>query len=359
MQPVLLNPGPVVLSAAVRAALARPDLCHREPEFAALQSRVRAGLLQVAELSAEAWSAVLVGGSGTAAVEAMIASLVPRERSLAVAANGVYGQRMAAMAAAHGIAHEVLELDWGQPVGRADVEELLARRDDFAALALVHHETTTGRLNDLDAVAPLARARDIGLLVDAVSSFGAEELDFERWNIAACAGSANKCLHGAPGAAFVIARREQLGVCAERPRSVYLDLAAHAAQQDAGSTAFTQPVHVLYALEAALDEHAREGGWRARRARYVELAERVRSSLADVGVEPWLDPGESSACLRAYALPSGCTYAQLHDALRERGFIIYAGQGGLGQRIFRLSTMGAIDDDDIDRLGRALRAVFA
>ncbi len=359
MRHVLLNPGPVVLSDAVRAALTRTDLCHREPEFAELQGAVRAGLLRVADLPAEAWSAVLVAGSGTAAVEALVASLVPRGRALAVVANGVYGERVAAIAAAHGIEHEVLALGWGDEVAPAAVAELLARRPDFAGLAVVHHETTTGRLNDLEAVGAVARAAGVPLLVDAVSSFGAEELDLERWGVAALAGTANKCLHGAPGISFVVARRAALAAACEPPRGVYLDLARHAAQQDAGSTAFTQPVHVLHALSAALDEHAQQGGWRARRARYRELAERVRATLSDLGVEPWLDPAASSACLRAYALPAGRGYAELHDGLKERGFVIYAGQGALERRIFRIATLGAISDADVDRLDAALRDVLA
>ncbi len=359
MQHVLLNPGPVVLSDAVRAALTRPDLCHREPEFAQLQHAVRAALLDVAALPAREWSAVLVAGSGTAAVEAMIASLVPRGRALAVVANGVYGERMARIAAAHEIPHEVLELEWGAEVRPEAVAELLRRRDDFAGLAVVHHETTTGRLNDLEAIAGAARSSGVPLLVDGVSSFGSERIDFEDWNVTACAATANKCLHGAPGISFVIAKRASLGACAEAPRSVYLDLAGHSAQQDEGSTAFTQPVHVLYALDAALREHAREGGVRARGARHRELAERVRTVLADLGVEPYVDPRESSACLRAYSLPAGVTYDALHDGLKARGFVVYAGQGGLGRRIFRISTMGAIADADVERLGDALREVLA
>ena len=98
----LLNPGPVTLTPRVRAALGRPDLCHREPEFAALQNDLRQRLLRVYEGAEARYSAVLITGSGTAAVEAMVGSLVPRGGRALVVVNGVYGERIAAMLDAQG-----------------------------------------------------------------------------------------------------------------------------------------------------------------------------------------------------------------------------------------------------------------
>ncbi len=354
---ILLNPGPVNLTAGVRAALAGPDLCHREPEFGALLQSVRGALADVYALDPAQWSVVMLAGSGTAAVEAMLSSLVPRDARVLVIANGVYGERMASIAAVHGIAHHVLTYPWGAPFHLADVEHAFATHSDISHVAVVHHETTTGRLNDLTELGALCLARDVGLLVDAVSSFGAEALDLEAWNSTACAATAGKCLHGAPGLSFVIAQRGALANPELLRRTVYLDLPACAREQDAGSAPFTLPVHLFHALARALDEMQAAGGWRARHARYRQLAEAVRERLQALGVEPFLPATESSVALRAYRLPAHIDYGALHDRLKARGFVIYAGQGGLANRIFRISTMGDIGDDDLARLLRALAEV--
>ncbi|HEU0197115.1 MAG TPA: hypothetical protein VFQ88_07905, partial [Nevskiaceae bacterium] len=124
--PLLLNPGPVTLSERVRSALGQPDLCHREPEFFAMQAEVRGRLLMAYGLSPNAWAAVLLGGSGTAAVEAMVTSLVPRNGCLLVLENGVYGERIHRIADIHGIAVEAQHHEWGQALDLAAVEARLA-----------------------------------------------------------------------------------------------------------------------------------------------------------------------------------------------------------------------------------------
>ena len=218
----------------------------------------------------------------------------------------------------------------------------------FTHLAVVHHETTTGRLNDLSALSALCRQRGLKLLVDGVSSFGAEVLDFADETLAAVAATANKCLHGVPGASFVIVRRAALAQAVAR--TYYLDLGRLAQLQDQRSTPFTPAVHVYYALVEALREYAESGGRRARHAHYAALAEQVRSGLAGLSIHPVIAPEESSVVLRAYGLPAGMTYTRLHDALKARGFVIYAGQGDLSKTLFRISTMGALTSVDIKEL---------
>ncbi len=353
---LLLNPGPVTLSEGVRQALLGPDLCHREPEFSELQERIRARLLRVHDLDPAAWAAVLLTGSGTSAMEAMLTSLAPEAGHLLVIENGVYGERLSRIAAIHGIPHTRMHHDWGAPVDDRKLAELLAA-GAYSHIAVVHHETTTGRLNDLATIAELARAHGVALLVDAVSSFGAEAIDFVGNGIVACAATANKCLHGVPGVSFVILRRAALKVDAPRPRTLYLDLASYLEQQDQGGTPFTQSVQVFYALDQALAEFFEAGGWRARRAHYRALAAQVRAGLRELGICALLPEGESSCVLHAYHLPRGIDYRHLHDRLKAAGFIIYAGQGALSRTLFRISTMGALDAHDMDRLLAAMARI--
>ena len=228
----------------------------------------------------------------------------------------------------------------------ARVETAAREGQPFTHLAVVHHETTTGRLNDLRPLSELCRARDLGLLLDGVSSFGAEALDFSQ--LTAVAATANKCLHGVPGASFVMVRRAALAQAASR--AYYLDLGRLARLQDQRNTPFTPAVHAYYALVEALRELEEQGGRPARYRHYAALAEQVRSGLETLGIRTVIPPGESSVVLRAYGLPTGLTYTRLHDALKADGFVIYAGQGDLSKTLFRISTMGHMTETDIERL---------
>jgi 2-aminoethylphosphonate-pyruvate transaminase len=347
---LLLNPGPVTLTERVRRSLMQPDLCHRESEFYDLQDDVRARLLQTHDLDPAVWSAILLTGSGTAAVESMVAALVPEKGRVLVVENGVYGERISQICARYHIAHERLVGPWMSAPDLRDIEARLdaSTGDRFTHVAIVHHETTTGRLNDLRAVADLCRTRGIQMLVDGVSSFGAEHIEFDDEVLSAVAATANKCLHGVPGAAFVIVRRRALERAAGR--AYYLDLARLGHLQDQRNTPFTPAVHAYYALAEALREFAEEGGRAERYRRYAAFAEQARAGFAGLGVAPVIPPHESSVVLRAYHLPQDVTYATLHDALKASGFVIYAGQGDLSKTLFRISTMGDLTSADLDRL---------
>jgi 2-aminoethylphosphonate-pyruvate transaminase len=348
---LLLNPGPVTLSERVRRSMLQPDLCHRESEFFDLQDEARRRLLAAYSLDASQWSAVLMSASGTAAVESMVSALVPQGGRLLIVENGVYGERIALICSQYGIVHERVVGDWMRPPDYAAIGAKLAsqsRDAPFTHVAVVHHETTTGRLNDLRQLASLCRQHGAALLVDAVSSFGAEEIDFNDAALAAVAATANKCLHGVPGAAFVIVRRREL--LRSVSRTYYLDLSRLARLQDERSTPFTPAVHAYYALVEALREYEEQGGRPARYQRYASLAEQVRSGLAALGISSTIAAADSSVVLRAYQLPPGIAYVPLHDALKSDGFVIYAGQGNLSKSLFRISTMGELAASDIDRL---------
>ena len=117
---VLLNPGPANTTAAVKRALLTPDLCHREPEFFQVMRQCREGLVRMAG-GGDDFVAVIFTGSGTAAVEAVLCSVVPRDRGVLIVDNGVYGRRMVQIAKAHGIGQEVIQLDNTTPVSPRDV----------------------------------------------------------------------------------------------------------------------------------------------------------------------------------------------------------------------------------------------
>jgi 2-aminoethylphosphonate-pyruvate transaminase len=336
---ILLNPGPANTTPTVRAALVMPDLCHREPEYFDMMRRCRAEATRLAGCGTD-WTTVLFTGSGTAAVEATICSAVPADRALLVVDNGVYGDRMLKIARAHGIPAHAVRSDIFTPARPDEVEAALAAHPDVSHVALVHHETTTGLLNPVAEIARVAQRRGRRLIVDAMSSLFGESLDVCQEPLDFVAASANKCLQGVPGVSFVLARRAALEALRGRaPRSVYLDLHSHFATQEQDNTPFTPAVQVLHAMEQALAELAQEG-----------LSRRVEILVAPEG---------RSNILTTFRLPSGVAYDALHDALKRRGYIIYAGQGDLRTYAFRVANMGTLTPRDMTGVVRAFAAAFA
>jgi len=350
MAQILLNPGPVVLSERVRNAMLRPDLCHREAEFAELQNTIRHDLLNVYPLSQDKWSAILMTGSGTAAMEAMMTSLVPDHGKVLIIENGVYGERLARIAEIHQINHITLHHEWGDVIDLNLLEDELRYHEELSHVAVVHHETTTGRLNDLPGIAEICLRYNVPILIDGISSFGAEDIAFEDWNIIACAATANKCLHAVPGTSFVICNRNALDEMQATPqRTLYLDLASYLKNQDANGTPFTQSVQTFYALSEALKELQDQGGQQKRKQCYLDRMNIVKEGLDKLGINTLMPAEDCSCVLNAFHLPTGIDYETLHDKLRENRFVIYAGQGDLSQSVFRISCMGEIREQELLR----------
>jgi 2-aminoethylphosphonate-pyruvate transaminase len=355
---ILLNPGPANTSPSVREALVMPDLCHREPECFEMMRRCRDAVVRLAGGDRE-WTAVLFTGSGTAAVEATICAAVPPERALLVVDNGVYGDRMRKIARAHGISAVAVRCDMFTPVRPADVEAALVAHPEVSHVAVVHHETTTGLLNPVAEVARVAHASGRRLIVDAMSSLFGEPLDLMQDGIDFVTASANKCLQGIPGVSFVLARRRALDALKGRaPRSVYLDLYGHFASQEQDNTPFTPAVQVLHAMEQALAELAEEGPAR-RIARYADNARVLRAGMVRLGFEALGTPEGRSNILTTFRLPPGVRYEALHDAMKRRGYIIYAGQGDIRTYAFRVSNMGTLTPKDMDGVVAAFEEAIA
>jgi len=355
----LLNPGPVTLTEAVREAQLGADLCHRQPEFSALQDEIRERLQAVYAEVADQYEAVLITGSGTAAVECMIDSLIPKTGRALIVANGVYGERIASILSIHGKPHEVVGSPCTEPMDLAAVERRLAGSPNITHIIAVHHETTTGRLNDIDSLGQLCRRHGVPLLLDTVSSFAGESIRFDQWNLQACAATANKCLHGVPGTAFVLVKRDALEGHKSAATTLYLDLFRHWNSQNQGSTQFTPAVQSMYALREALLELEEEGGWRTRHARYASLSLRLRRQLLDLGFSLLLDDESVySATLTSFNLPAGVSFDELYAAMLEHGFVIYPGQKELQSRIFRIAVMGDLTSADIDEFATGVERVI-
>lgn len=346
----LLNPGPINVSENVRRALAdSEDQCHREVEYLEMQTRVREKLARAFGVE-DTHDAVLISGSGTAGMEMMVCSAAGD--GVLVLDNGVYGDRLKQMAEVHGIRCKVLRLPWTERPEPEAIEAAL--EDGIDTIALVHHETTVGLLNDVPAIAEVARRTGRRLVVDSVSGLGGEAFDFDAIQPTAVCCTANKCIQGLPGVSFVFVQKG-----AElRKRSVYFDMANQLAKQAAGGTPFTPAIQVTAAFETALDELIEETV-AGRQARYARAAGILRGILGQSGLDLLLPDGLLSNTITCAKLPEGVTYQTLHAHLRSQGYVIYAGQGDLQESVWRVCNMGLIPDERLHGFADALAGVHA
>ena len=353
---VLLNPGPVTTSDTVKQALVVPDTCPREREFKALIARVAQQLVDVVH-GGDRYVAVIFEGSGTAAVEACISSVVPQDRAILVVSNGGYGQRMVEIAQVHQLNVVPYVIPWGDCLDLATVESSLqAHRGRISHLAMVHHETTTGMLNPIAECAELTHRYDAEIIVDAMSSYAGLPIDISQLELDYLVASSSKCLQAVAGLSFVICRHDSLRQCAKlQPRSYYLNLWAQYCLFEAESCIrFTAPVQVFHALDQALGEWFEETE-QGRYHRYLENYTELVAGLQRLGFRSLLPADQRSKLVTAVIEPThvGYDYHHMHDYLYERGFTIYPDKGSV-QGAFRLASFGQIDRSDIRAFLNAL-----
>ena len=197
---ILLNPGPVNVSERVRQALLRPDICHRESEFSDLLTGIRQKLLKAFVPGAESeYTAIVLTGSGTAAVEAALLSSVPQGKRALIITNGIYGDRMSAMYGVHRLGIPDIKVDWLTRPNPETVRLALRQHPEVHVVGMVHHETTTGLLNPVKEIAEVVDSQNRAFVVDSVSGLGGETLDVagsKIYMVAGTAGNAYKVFLG-------------------------------------------------------------------------------------------------------------------------------------------------------------------
>ncbi|MFH0902909.1 MAG: alanine--glyoxylate aminotransferase family protein, partial [Pseudomonadota bacterium] len=353
---VLLNPGPVNTSTRVKSAYLHCDVCHREPEFSEDLVRLTGKLRRIFRGGPE-HRVVVLTGSGTAAMECAIASAVPEDGKILVIDNGAFGERLAEIATLHGMAIVHLRYAYGEQVVVDDVRALLAADRDIAVVAMVHHETSVGLLNPVGEIGSLCRQHGCLLLVDAVSSLGAEDVDVVRDRIDICWSSANKCLHSVPGVSFLcVAPRVWPRIARIKPRVFYLDLKRYSRYlEDQGQTPFTPAVATIYALEAACDEYL-EDGREMRLALYRSRNNKLREGLQRLGFGFFTETGVESHSVLTVRLPDGIPFSSLYEGMKRSGFVIYDCKSPLKGQYFQIANMGELPEGTLDAFLEELEA---
>lgn len=354
----LLNPGPVNTTPKVKSAMVHHDVCHRDSSFSELMVSLTEKLRRIFRATAEHTTVVLTG-SGTAAMECAISSAVPRDGKILIVDNGAFGERLYEMARLHEMQIVHLRYAWGDEVQSTDVERAFDDHPDISVVAMVHHETSVGLLNPIREVGAIVRRNDAILIVDAVSSLGAEELDVVRDNIDICYGSANKCLHAISGAGFLcVSPRAWTKLETIKPRSYYLDLKRYRRYvEDLAQTPFTPAVSAYFALDAACTEFLADGHAQ-RWAMYRARNQRIRRGLAELGMAPFTRTGRESHSVVTSCVPQGIAFQDLYDELKTRGYIVYGCKDVLADKFFQIANMGDLDEVAIDRFLDTLQDVL-
>jgi len=347
---ILLNPGPATTTSSVKAAMVVPDICPREEEFGDLFLNLAPKLLDVVN-ARSSHEAVLIGSSGTGAVESAITSCSSGKKKVLIIDNGAYGDRMAQMCDVYGIAHDVYKEVWGDVVDTNKLGKYLQdHQGEYEVMAFVHHETTSGVLNPLEEICSLASENGLSTIVDAMSSYAGVEIDLQRTKVDYLISSSNKCIQAMAGIGIVIVSKDELKRISEfKSKSHYFNLVKNFKnQKEKKQFLFTPPVQIVYSLAQGVKEYFEEGP-NGRVNRYADLYETMLKGMTELGFKTLVPVEFHSKILTAFVEPNHPRYSfdGMHDYLFERGITIYPGKGAK-EDTFRISNIGELNQSDIN-----------
>lgn len=352
--PLLLTPGPVSVSHSTKAVM-MVDRPSGDTEFQADVVLARKYLVDLVN-GQGAYTAIPVPGSATYANEAAIATLVPEGGKLLIHSNGVYGDRLIEICAATGTPHAVIRTPPFTPATAEAFEAAIAADKAITHVFVVHCETSTGVINPLEPVAEICRRHSIGLLIDAVASFGAMPIDAKALRFDAVMLSSNKCMQGVPGVGWAVVRTTVLEAARGHRRSLTLDLWDQNQHLDrTGAFRFTPPTQVVAAFAQACREHAAEGGTEARLERYRRNWRRLVGGMRQMGFRTVVPDAFASPIVATFHNPDhpDFSFEKLFQGMKRRGYVIFPGRLALADT-FRIGCMGDVTEEDI---GDAMVAV--
>jgi 2-aminoethylphosphonate-pyruvate transaminase len=358
-EPYLLTPGPLTISMRTKQSMLR-DWGSWDVDFNSITGRIRERLLEIAHATGT-HECVPMQGSGTFAVEAAIGTLVPRTGHVLVPQNGAYCQRIARIVKYLGRNLTTIDFAENAQVSAGDVERALDRDPSITHVALVHCETSAGILNPLNEVAQVVARRDKRLIVDAMSSFGALEIDARDTPFDAVVASSGKCLEGPPGMGFVIVRRAALERCEGNCHSLSMDLYDQwMYMQKTTQWRFTPPTHIVAAFDSAVAQYLEEGGLAARGARYARNCRTLIEGMSALGLKSFLPAAIQAPIIVTFHAPQDPRYAfkSFYNAVKAHGYILYPGKLTTLET-FRVGCMGQLGERGIAAAVEAVGKVLA
>lgn len=347
----LLTPGPLTTTETVKQEML-VDRCTWDDDYKAVTQKIRRQLLELAHVSEDDYTAVLMQGSGTFGVESVLTSVVGGQDKVLICSNGAYGKRMTDICTHSSVPFVHYAQDYDKVPDAAHVARLLKDDPAITHVAMVHSETTSGILNDIQSVGKVVRDAGKTFIVDAMSSFGGVDIPVADWGIDFLVSSANKCIQGVPGFSFILCRRNKLLASEGKARSLSLDLLDQwKGMEKDGKWRFTSPTHVVLAFSKALDELAQEGGIPARSRRYTENNRLLIEKMRAMGFATYIDGSHQGPIITTFFYPSGVSFRfeEFYRYIKERGYAIYPGKL-TEMDTFRIGNIGEIYPEDIEKL---------
>ena len=356
--PLLLTPGPLTTAAETRDAMLH-DWGSRDQAFIDANAAVRRKLLEIANASGT-HVCVPLQGSGTFAVEATLCTLIPKSGKALILVNGAYGQRMAKILDYAGRAFDILETPEDTPPDPSVVADALAD-GTITHVLVVHCETTSGILNPIADIARVVAEAGRSLIIDAMSAFGAIELDAAKVPFDAVMASSNKCLEGVPGMGFALIRKSVLEGCKGNSHSLALDLYDQwQAMEGNGQWRFTPPTHVIFAFAKAIEQFEAEGGQPGRFARYSNNCKILIDGMAEMGFRTLLPQGLQAPIIVTFLMPSdpAFDFQVFYDKVKDRGFVLYPGKLTVAPS-FRVGCIGHLGEVEMKAALAAMSEVLS
>ena len=347
----LLTPGPLTTSETVKKEM-MVDHCTWDNDYKSITQKIRRELLELAQVSPDEYTVVLMQGSGTFGVESAITSSVGKDGKLLILSNGAYGERMADIAEHAGLNYRIEKFPYYEVPDADVVAKILDEDPEITHVAMVHSETTSGILNDIESVAKVVKARNKVYIVDAMSSFAGVPIPVQEMGIDFIISSANKCIQGVPGFTFIICRKSELMKCKGKAVSLSLDLYDQWKGMDGdGKWRFTSPTHVVLAFAKAMEELREEGGIPARAKRYADNNKLLIEEMGKLGYKTYIDSEHQGPIITTFFYPEDANYTfkEMYEFIKERGYAIYPGKVTEAET-FRIGNIGEIYQEDIEKL---------
>jgi len=358
---MLFSPGPVLTSERVKKSALAPDICHRSVGFEEIYRELRKNLLKLFRVSEDKYSTVIISGSGTAANEAVISSVLKNNEKILLISNGEFGNRIKEIVNCYKIPLNHIEFNWGEYPDLTKIEYELKNDREIKMIAMVYHETSTGMINPVHEVGELAKKYKKVYFVDAISAIGGEFVDIQNDNIDYCTGVPNKNISGQPGVSFVCIAKKRIEEINDIPgRNVYLNLLSHIKKaEEKNQTPNTPAVVNFLTLNEALEELFEEG-LENRINRYKEDAKIIREKVKKLGLEILIkDEKVMSNTVTSVFLPKEKSLETFVNRMYEEGYVVYPGKGPLiNMNMFQIANMGMIFPEDCYKFNDIIEKVI-
>lgn len=345
----LLTPGPLTTTDTVKREML-VDHCTWDDDYKQITQVIRRKLLQLAHVSEPEYTTVLMQGSGTFGVESVLSSVVGTDEKVLICSNGMYGIRMTEICNHQHIAYAHYQQDFDKMPDAAVVKRMLDEDPAITHVAMVHSETTSGILNDIESVGRVVKAAGKTFIVDAMSSFAGVDIPVADWGIDFLVSSANKCIQGVPGFSFIICNRKKLEESCGKARSLALDLYDQWKTMNVdGKWRYTSPTHVVLAFAKALEELEAEGGIEARSRRYRKNNQLLIKRMREMGFKTYLDDSCQGPIITTFFYPDNVhfEFSEFYQFVKARGYALYPGKL-TKLDTFRVGNIGEIYPEDIE-----------